>query len=71
MKTKFSEIARDGISHAKGQITKLESEIEKMQKLKKNTSGITAKAKIDEIIKWDRKLISDFRSEIATLKRRL
>lgn len=65
------EIARDGIAHAKGQIKKLESEIENMLLLKKNTSGAFAKAKIDDIIKWDRKLISDFRDEIATLKRRL
>lgn len=71
MKTKFSEIARDGIAHAKGQIKKLESEIEKMQKFKKNTTSISAKSKIDDIIKWDKKLISDFRDEISTLKRRL
>ncbi|WP_445714272.1 hypothetical protein [Flavobacterium sp.] len=70
MKTKFSEIARDGIAHAKGQIKKLEAEIEKMQKGKKGASPSSLKS-INEIIKWDRKLISDFRSEIATLKRRL
>lgn len=70
MKTKFSEIARDGIAHAKGQIKKLEAEIEKMQKGKKGASSATLKS-IDKIIKWDKKLISDFRSEIATLKRRL
>ena len=70
MKTKFSEIARDGIAQAKRQIKKLEVEIEKMQKGKRGASSTSLKS-INMIIKWDRKLISDFRSEIATLKRRL
>lgn len=70
MKTEFIEIARDGISYAKRQIEKLEAEIENMRKVKKGASSVILKS-INEIIKWDRKLISDFRSEIAFLKRRL
>lgn len=71
MKTKFSEIAKDGISFSKGQIKKLESEIKKMLKLKKSKINVSSKSKIDEIIKWDKKLISDFKKEISILKKRL
>ncbi len=70
MKTKFNDIVRDGISYNNEQIKKLETEIEKMQKSKKGASSSQLK-KIDEIINWDRKLISDFRAEIASLKNRL
>lgn len=69
-KSKFNDIVRDGISYNKEQIKKLEAEIEKFQKGKKGATQ-AQKDKIDEIIKWDRKLISDFRAEIASLKKRL
>lgn len=70
MKTNFNAIVRDGISYAKGQIKKLQSEIGKMQKLKTSSSDFK-ESNIDDIIKWDRKLISDFKVEIDTLKNRL
>ena len=68
--SKFNDIVRDGISYNKKQIKKLETEIEKFQKGKKGATQ-AQKDKIDEIIKWDRKLISDFRAEISSLKKRL
>lgn len=71
MKTQFKQFAREGIAHAKGQVKKLEAEIVKMRKLKRTTKGVASIAKIDDIIKWDKKLISDFKAEIATLKRSL
>lgn len=70
MKSKFTAIVRDGISYNKLQIKKLQSEIYKFQKSKKGATQYQ-KNKLDEIIKWDRKLISDFRAEIASLKKRL
>lgn len=69
-KSKFNDIVRDGISYNKKQIKKLEDEIEKMQSSKKGATQ-SQKDKIDEIIKWDKKLISDFKSEISNLKKRL
>lgn len=69
-KSKFNDIVRDGISYNQKQIKKLEDEIEKMQSLKKGATQ-AQKDKVDDIIKWDRKLISDFRAEIASLKKRL
>lgn len=69
-KSKFTDIVRDGISYSKQQIKKLEAEIKKMNKLKEKAS-YDEKQKIDSIISWDRKLISDFRAEISQLKKRL
>lgn len=69
-KSKFNEIVRDGISYNKKQIKKLEDEITKMQSSKIIASK-SQKDKIDEIIKWDKKLISDFKAEIASLEKRL
>jgi len=68
MKSKSTSIVKDGISYNQKQIKKLESEIAKMMILKKKGGSA---AKINEIIKWDKKLISDFRAEIANLKKRL
>lgn len=68
MKSKYSDIIRDGIAYYKEQIKKLENEIERMQKLKSNGGSVS---KINEIIKWDKKLISDFKAEIVRLKKRL
>jgi len=70
MRTNFNNIVRDGIKYNQQQIKKLQSEIKEMRKWK-TTASVTHAKEIDTILKWDQKLIRDFRFEIATLKQRL
>lgn len=71
MKSKLTEFVKEGIAFNQKQIKKLEKEIREMSLSKKNTKDKRTTNSIDTIIKHDKRLIAEFKTEIKNLKKRI